>query len=104
MAYEEYQWLERRLSAALDRDIDSPSSLYARGREHAGQGMWAKAASHWSRAVALSPGHPEYRLSLATAYLHLGRPERAAEHLQAAQRIEPDNPRIQELLEKMGRG
>jgi tetratricopeptide (TPR) repeat protein len=98
MAYDEFAWVERRLDAAVDKDVDSPSTLYARGRDYAEQGMWAKAAAHWSRAVALSPGHPEYRLALATAYVDLGQPERALEHVQKAQEIEPHNPQVRELL------
>jgi tetratricopeptide (TPR) repeat protein len=49
-------------------------------------------------AVAFSPGHPEYRLALATAYINLGQPERAVEHLDKAQEIEPDNRQALDLL------
>jgi tetratricopeptide (TPR) repeat protein len=99
MAYDEFAWVEARLDAGVDKDVDSHSALYARGREHAARGMWAKAIAHWSRAVALSPGHPDYRLALASAYINLDQPERALNHLREAQRIEPDNPHIQKLLE-----
>ena len=101
LSYDEFAWVEERLSADLDRDVDSPSSLYARGREHADKGMWAKAAAHWSKAVALSPGHPDYRLALASACLHLGRPEWAREHLIEAQRIEPSHPQLADLLRQI---
>jgi len=105
MAYDEFAWVERRLDATVDRDVDSPSTLYARGRDYAERGMWAKAAAHWSRAVALSPGHPEYRLALATAYVDLGQPERALEHVQKAQEVEPHNPQVREILEALaGKG
>ncbi len=103
MAHEEFMWVEERLAAVVDRDVDSPSSLYARGKQHAGQGMWARAAAHWSRAVALRPGHPDYRLALASAYINLGRPEQAREHIQAALEIEPDHRRARELLEWVDR-
>lgn len=98
MAYDEFTWVEHRLDATVDRDVESHSALYARGRDHAGQEMWAKAASHWSKAVALSPGHPEYRTALASAYINLGQPERALEHLHKVRQIEPHNPRVRELL------
>ncbi len=101
MAYEEFAWVEERLSADLDRDVDSPSSHYARGRTCADRGMWAKAAAHWSRAAALSPGHPDYRLALASAYLHLDQPERAREHLAEVERIEPDHPQLAELQHQL---
>jgi tetratricopeptide (TPR) repeat protein len=97
LGYDEFAWVEDRLSADLDRDVDSPSSLYARGREHADRGMWAKAAAHWAKAVALSPGHPDYRLALASACLRLNQPERAREHLAEAQRLEPQHPQLGEL-------
>jgi tetratricopeptide (TPR) repeat protein len=101
MAHDEFAWVERHLATvgrAVDKDVDSPSALYARGRKYAEQEMWARAAAHWSRAVALSPGHPEYRLALATAYVNLGQPERAVEHLDKAQEIEPGNRQARDLL------
>jgi tetratricopeptide (TPR) repeat protein len=101
MAHDEFTWVEERLSAELDWDVDSPSSLFSRGRQYAAQGMWARAAVHWSRAVALNPGHPDYRLALATAYINLGQAGRAREHLQQAQRIEPDSDEIRELLSRV---
>jgi Flp pilus assembly protein TadD len=95
--------VEHRLDASVDRDVESHSALYSRGRELAEQGMWAKAAAHWSKAVALSPGHPEYRTTLASAYINLDQPERAWEHLAQAQQIEPNNPRVRELAALLGR-
>jgi len=102
MAYDEYAWVERRLAAVLDADVDSASSLYARGREVAGQGMWARAAVHWAKAVALSPGHPDYRVALARAYINLGRPEQALDHLRKVQQIEPTYPHLDELIAQAG--
>ena len=100
-AYDEFAWVERRLAAVLDSDADSHSALYTRGRGYAGQGMWARAVVHLARAVALSPGHPDYRLALASAYINLGQPQKASEHLEQARRIEPDNPQILELLSQI---
>jgi tetratricopeptide (TPR) repeat protein len=99
MAYDEYAWERHRLDASVDSDVDGPSALFGRGRVYAQYGMWGKAAAHWSRAVALNPGHADYRLALASAYLNLVQPDRALEHLEAVQRLEPDNTRAQELLE-----
>jgi len=101
MAYDEFAWVERRLAAVLDSDADSHSALYTRGRKYADQGMWARAVVHWAKAVALSPGHPDYRLALASAYINLGQPEKALEHLKQAQRIEPDNPQTPKLLSQI---
>lgn len=98
MAYDEFTWVEHRLDVTVDRDVQSHSALYARGREYAEREMWAKAASHWSKAVALNPGHPEYRTALASAYINLSQPERALEHLHKVRQIEPHNPRVRELL------
>ena len=100
-AYDEFAWVERRLAAVLDPDVDSHSALYARGRNYADQGMWARAVIHWSKAVALNPGHPDYRLALASAYINLNQPEKASEHLEQAQRIEPENPQIPRLLKQV---
>jgi hypothetical protein len=101
MAYDEFAWESHRLDASVDRDVDGPSALFSRGRRYAGHGMWAKAAAHWSRAVAHNPGHTDYRLALATAYLNLAQPDRAQEHLEAVQQFEPDNARVRELLESL---
>jgi len=97
MAYEEYAWVEERLHAGVDRNVDSASALYARGEVYRRQGMWAKAAAHWARAVALSPGHPDYQAGLGLAYANLGQTGRAAEHLALALHIEPDHPLAAEL-------
>jgi len=101
MAYDEFAWVERRLAAVLDSDADSHSALYSRGRRYADQGMWARAMVHWAKAVALNPGHPDYRLALASAYINLGRPEKAVEHVEQARRIEPDNPQIAKVLSQI---
>jgi len=101
MAYDEFAWVERRLAAVLDSDADSHSALYSRGRRYADQGMWARAMVHWAKAVALNPGHPDYRLALASAYINLGQPEKAVEHVEQARRIEPDNPQIPKVLSQI---
>lgn len=101
MAYDEFAWESHRLDASVDSDIDGPSALFARGRVYAQHRMWAKAAAHWSRAVALSPSHTDYRLALATAHLNLAEPERAQEHLEVVQELEPQNARARELLEAL---
>jgi tetratricopeptide (TPR) repeat protein len=103
MAHDEFAWVERRLDASVDKDVGSDSALYARGRVYAQRRMWAKAAAHWSKAAALSPGHPDYRLALASAYINLDQPKRALEHLHKAEEIEPDNPQVQELLGSLSR-
>ena len=97
-AYDEFAWVERRLAAVLDPDADSHSALYSRGRRYADQGMWARALVHWAKAVALNPGHPDYRLALASAYINLRQPEKAVEHLEQAEQMEPENPQIPRLL------
>ena len=101
MAYDEFAWVERRLASVLDSDADSHSALYSRGRRYADQGMWARAMVHWAKAVALNPGHPDYRLALASAYINLGQPEKAVEHVEQARRIEPDNPQIPKVLSQI---
>jgi tetratricopeptide (TPR) repeat protein len=101
MAYDEFAWVEQRLDAGVDKDVDSHSALYTRGREHADRGLWAKAAAHWARAVVLSPGHPDYRTALALAYINLDRRQQALEHLDEARRIEPDNPQVHQLLDSL---
>ena len=105
LAYEEYTWVDERLHADVDRDVDSASALYARGEVYRRQEMWAKAAAHWARAVALSPGHPDYQAALGLAYANLGRPDRAAGHLAQARQIDPGHPLALEVeahLDELG--
>lgn len=101
MAYDEFAWLEERLDASVDRDVDSHSALYVRGQAYAGRGMWAKAAAHWSRAVMMSAGNVDYRLALASACANLGQFDRAREHLAAARQITPDSPEVQALAARI---
>jgi tetratricopeptide (TPR) repeat protein len=101
MAYDEFTTVEERLDASVDRDVDSHSALYIRGQSYAGQGMWAKAAAHWSRAVAMSAGNIDYRLALALACTNLGQFDRAREHLVAARQIAPDNAEVHALAARL---
>lgn len=101
LAYDEFVWVEHRLVDEVDRDADNPSALYVQGGVYASQGMWAKARTHLSRAVALSPGQPDHRLALASALINLGEPEKAVEHLEVVREIEGDGARARALMERV---
>jgi len=88
-----------RILCAPDKGLRSHSALYARGREYARQKMWALAAVHFQRATGSAPGNIAYHLALARAYVHLNRLERARSVLRGAERLEPENPQVRELVD-----
>ena len=88
-----------RILCAPDKGLRSHSALYARGREYARQKMWALAAVHFQRATGSAPGNIAYHLALARAYVHLHRFERARSVLRGAERLEPENAHVRELMD-----
>jgi tetratricopeptide (TPR) repeat protein len=89
----------QRILCAPDKGLRTHSALYARGREYARQKMWALAAVHFQRATGSAPGIIAYQLALATAYVHLNRFERARSVLRGAERLEPENAQVRELVD-----
>ncbi len=59
--------------------------------------MWALAALHIRRGVAMMPGQMDGRASLILVYLKLKRYDLAAQALEDARRIGPGDPQIEEL-------
>ena len=86
-----------RYWCAPDKGIHSHSQFYQRGREYAREKMWAVAVVHFRRAAAGAPTMLAYHLALVAAYMGLKRYERAEYALREAQRLAPDNPKVQEL-------
>lgn len=93
---------EKRILLSVDRGAKRGLDFFVHGRRYARQKMWAMAAIHLRRAVAWLPGQIDCHLELAVAYTYLKRYDLAAEALAAARRINPDDPRVEELAALLG--
>ncbi len=59
--------------------------------------MWAMAAIHLRRATSHMPHQIDPYLALAAAYLNLKRYDLAADALEEARRIAPNDPQVERL-------
>jgi hypothetical protein len=73
------------------------SMFLARGHEYVKRKMWALAALHMRRGVAMMPNQMDGRASLILVYLKLKQYDLAAQTLEDARRIRPGDPQIDEL-------
>ena len=100
---EDFMMKHERIWCVPDKSLKGHNAFYQRGRECVGKKMWALAAIHFRRAVAGAPNTLVYHMALATAYVGLNRYERAESALRPAQKLEPENPKVQELAELIAR-
>jgi tetratricopeptide (TPR) repeat protein len=78
----------------------SPIVPYARGNYYFSQQQYANAIASYERVIALDPKGPVYYYTnLGRAYLAANQPSKALPVLQEAQRREPNDPAIKQLLE-----
>ena len=61
--------------------------------------LFVHSVVHFRRAAAGAPTMLAYHLALVAAYMGLKRYERAEHALREAQRLAPDDPKVQELAE-----
>lgn len=95
--YDHFSFQKRRLVLRLDDVVGNEVSLWLHGRAYARQKLWALAALHLHHALLLKETLEAY-LVLAVAYMNLARFELAEKVLNSARRMDPGNPRINELL------
>jgi tetratricopeptide (TPR) repeat protein len=88
---------QKRLLLRPDRDATNGPALLSSGRTYASRQMWAMAAIHLRRAVAQMPRQIDCHLELSVAYFNLKRYELAANALQEARRIDPNDPQVKHL-------
>jgi tetratricopeptide (TPR) repeat protein len=86
----------------------SPLAHYGLGRVHAAEGQWRLAAEDYERACALSRNFGSSHYALAVAYRHLGKEDKAQQHLRAYARYKataplPDDQLLAEV-EALNRG
>lgn len=94
---EDFPLERRRILFRLDPDVTSAPMILARGHEYTKRKMWGMAALHMRRAVGMTPQRMDGRLALALTYMKLNRHDEAAQALERARRIAPDDPQIDEL-------
>jgi len=88
---------EKRILLRVDRSARKGLDFLACGRRYVRSKMWAMAVIHLRRAVAWLPDWIDCYLELAAAYIGLKRYDLAAKALAEARRINPDDPRVEEL-------
>lgn len=87
-----------RVLLKVDEGIKDGFGYLLRGRLYAAQKMWARAALHYRRAAAMLPYQTDGHIAAATACIKLKNYELATYILQEAQRINPEDAQMQELL------
>jgi len=94
---DDFPFERRRIVLHVDRGSGSSTDFMIKGDFYAKRKMWAMAAIHLRRAVALTPNQLDCRMALAVAYTNLKRYDLAAQSLAEARRISPGNARVEKL-------
>ncbi len=94
---DDFVYNETRILFRTDPKVVGGSMLLTRGHEYAKRKMWALSALHLRRAIGMMPGRMDGRGSLILMYLKLKKYDVAAQTLEEARRIDPDDPRLDEL-------
>lgn len=84
-------------------DLD-PNSLLVQsnlGSLHYRMGNYKKARDHYRKAINANPNDTFSLLYLGASHYQLGNTQRAREYFERVQRLEPDNKRVEQWLEKM---
>jgi len=87
-----------RIFLQVDTDITSGIGYLLRGRLYASHNMWALAALHFRRASVLMTYQTDGYIALAIACAHLKEYDLARYALEEAQRINPEDKQIAEVL------
>jgi tetratricopeptide (TPR) repeat protein len=88
---------QKRLLLRPDRDATNGPAFLSSGRAYASRQMWAMAAIHLRRAVGQMPRQIDCHLELSVAYFNLNRYELAANALEEARHINPNDPQVEHL-------
>lgn len=95
---EDFSKKRGRILFRVDKGLESGASYLLRGRQYMSNKMWALAALHFRRAAGLLPYQTDGYTALAIACSRLKDYELAYYALKEAQRVEPDNAKIAEML------
>jgi hypothetical protein len=94
---DEFILQRRRILLETDRGLGSYADFLARADFYNKRKMWALAALHLRGATGYVSDRLDSRLALAVAYIRLKRSDLADRELAEAERISPDDPRIEKL-------
>ena len=87
-----------RLYLDVDPNLNEGMDFMIRGKQYARKGMWALAAVHLRRAIALLPYAPEEYLATAVACSQIKDYDLARAVLEDAMFKDPDNVRLQQAI------
>ncbi len=90
---------DERILVKADTKARSAGDYYLLGHRYQKQGMKALAVAQWRRAVGLAPKMMVYYKDLGIGYAQLNRFARSLRALKEAQRLEPENTSIVEVME-----
>lgn len=90
---------DERILVKADTKARSAGDFYLLGHRYQKQGLKALAVAQWRRAVGLAPTMMVYYKDLGIGYAQLNRFARSLRALKEAQRLEPDNASIPEVME-----
>ena len=88
---------EKRILLRVDRSAKRGRDFLVCGRRYARRKMWATAVIHLRRAASWLPDWIDCHLELAAGYIGLKRYDLAEKTLAEAGRINPEDPRVEEL-------
>jgi spermidine synthase len=92
------------MEESVRRDPTNPKAWIGLGNQYQGQSRPEAAEVAYRRALAAAPGEPEASLELAALLRSHGDTAGAAEILQAALRVSPDDPTLKSALGALGAG
>lgn len=98
---DDFAFEKRRILFHLDPDVSSGPMILARGHDYAKRKMWGMAALHMRRAALAMPNQVNPRIALTLTYLRMERYDIAAQTLEDARRIDPDNSHVAELQDML---
>ncbi|HDD25451.1 MAG TPA: tetratricopeptide repeat protein [Chloroflexi bacterium] len=94
---DDFAWKERRILLRIDPDLAGGLDYLARGKLYTQQKMWAMAAIHFRKAIAMHPNDFDAYVALAVTYIRLGKYDYAEHQLNEAHQLAPHSSRVQQL-------
>jgi hypothetical protein len=98
---DDFSWDLQRVYFQIDRQAQGGAARLERARACAERDMWALAALYLRGAAAKMPGQTGPHTRLARAYLRLERPDLARMVLEQAAQIDPHDPRVHDLAQRV---
>jgi hypothetical protein len=95
------EWQARqRVRVVLDKNLHTAIEYHRRAQAYAQRGLWALAAVHWRKAVAVDPYSPAYYKALGRAQTRLGRAAEAHAAWASGAELDPGDREFHKLMAK----